>query len=276
MRTDTWAIAMLNGLFRSAAIPRVTNLYLGILLADPVIDGVVEVPTLDTGYARIAIPVADASWTAPADDGTGRMRSSNVSPQTYGTPLLDWGTPWGWGLFAGPLVTDALWFYDIVTGEPRPIFADDIPPGFAAGSLKLSIGDAATDWLETALLNQVLRTATIPKPGAHFVALHSDDPTDIGAANEVTAASYTRVSFPAADASWTVPAVSGGSVVIANAVQALFPEPTDAWGTVRYLSVRDAASGGNAWAQGALGQEKTVNAGDNPPPISIGALTISL
>lgn len=103
------------------------------------------------------------------------------------------------------------------------------------------------------------------RPTAWYVALHTADPTDAGATNEVFGAWYARqaVSFTR-----TLGA-------IANTGAATFPAVTGAGLTVTHITIKDAASGGNTLAVLPQSPSKVFAVGDIPN-IAIGALTFSL
>src|SRR5215218_7848310 len=75
-----------------------TNVYYGLLTADPGSGGV---EIAGGGYARVAIPVNDANWSAPATEGTYRF-VSNLFAVTFGLPTTDWNS----GL---PIPNFAIW-----------------------------------------------------------------------------------------------------------------------------------------------------------------------
>jgi hypothetical protein len=130
------------------------------------------------------------------------------------------------------------------------------------------------NYLETALLNMLYRTATFTKPTNVYVALYTSDPTDADSGTEVTGGSYARVAVSVADASWSAPADNSGSQRITNAGAITFPAPTANWGTVTHFGIRDASSAGNLLHHGALGTSRTINNGDGAPSFAVGALAI--
>lgn len=106
-----------------------------------------------------------------------------------------------------------------------------------------------TNYSETLLLQWLLTATATTRPTAWYVALHTADPTETGAANEVvtgTDADYVRKTLtfanPVADsgqivstvaASWTVDVASGGY-------------------TVTHISIKDALTAGNTLFKGSL------------------------
>ena len=128
---------------------------------------------------------------------------------------------------------------------------------------------AATDYLETRLLDHALGTTTYTKPTTVYVALFTADPTDVaGAGTEISTSgtAYARqvVTFAAA---------SAGSA--ASNVTVTFPTATANWGTVTHLAIVDAATSGNRLFYGPVTTSKVIETGDTFQ-ITSGNLTISL
>lgn len=133
-----------------------------------------------------------------------------------------------------------------------------------------------SDYLETTLLNSVLRGVAFPAmtTGSNYVSLHTADPTDAGTGTEVSGGAYARVAVSRATGSWAAPADNVGSQRTSNVAAVTFPNPTAAWGTVTYFGIFDAITGGNLLYSGALGTSRTIAAGDNAPSFAAGTLTI--
>lgn len=125
---------------------------------------------------------------------------------------------------------------------------------------------SASDYLENALLNHVLRNTAYTQPAGLYVGLFTSDPTDAGTGTEVSGGSYARtaVSFAAA---------SGGTA--ANSANVTFPAATGNWGTVTHIGIYDASTSGNLLFHGAVTTAKQILTGDTFQ-ISTNALTISL
>jgi hypothetical protein len=111
-----------------------------------------------------------------------------------------------------------------------------------------------TNAFETSTLKYLLTTDSVTRPTAWYVGLFTSDPTDTGAAGtEVSGNGYTRkvASFTVTgdtasnSASIEFPAASGGN-----------------WGTVGWIGIMDASSGGNMIIHSALTTAKAINDGD--------------
>jgi hypothetical protein len=124
-----------------------------------------------------------------------------------------------------------------------------------------------TTYLENKLLAHSLGQAAFTMPATVYVGLFTADPTAAGTqTSEVTGGSYARQAV-------TVNAPTNGST--ANSAQIQFPQATAAWGTVAYIGIMDASTGGNMLWQGALATPQTVNNSDTFQ-FTAGSLTVSI
>ena len=121
-------------------------------------------------------------------------------------------------------------------------------------------------YLENALLNHSLKNTAYTQPTALYLALYTSDPTNMDTGTEVSGGSYARqsVAFNAA----SLGATSNTSTVT-------FPVATAGWGTVTYLGIRDASTGGNLLYSGALSVSQTVATG-NQLIFNAGQITATL
>jgi hypothetical protein len=123
-----------------------------------------------------------------------------------------------------------------------------------------------SNYLENALINATLRATTYTSPATVYVSLWTSDPTDAGSGTEVSGGSYSRTSM-------TFAAPSGG--VTSNSADCTFPQATASWGTVGWIGLNDAATGGNLLFHTALDTSKTIDSGDIFK-IATGSLTVTL
>jgi hypothetical protein len=123
-----------------------------------------------------------------------------------------------------------------------------------------------SNYLENALINATLRNTAYTSPTTVYVALYTTDPTDADTGTEVSGNGYARQSV-------TFSAPSNGATSNSAAVE--FPQATGSWGTVAYIGLRDASSGGNLLFHTALDASKTIATGD-VFRIAIGSLTVTL
>ena len=125
-----------------------------------------------------------------------------------------------------------------------------------------------SDFLEVTLLNLSLNGTAWAGMNNPYISLHTADPTDTGTGTEVTGGSYARVasSFGVA---------SGTSGALASNADATFPTATAGWGTVGWIGIWDAVSGGNMLYHSALDAAKTIDSGDIFKIVT-GNLTVTL
>lgn len=123
---------------------------------------------------------------------------------------------------------------------------------------------AASDYLETALLNHVFRNTAYTSPTDVYVALFTNDPGEGDTGTEVTGGSYARQ-----EATFSAP--SSGS--ISNSSDITFADMPST--TVTHFAIYDDVSAGNMLAYGELNSPSTFNAGDDAEFAS-GTLTLSL
>lgn len=123
-----------------------------------------------------------------------------------------------------------------------------------------------SNYLENALINAVLRNTSYTSPSTVYVALYTTDPTDADTGTEVSGNGYARQS---------VAFSSPSNGVTSNSGAVEFPQATGSWGTVAYIGLRDASSGGNLLFHTALDASKSIATGD-VFRIAIGSLTVTL
>jgi hypothetical protein len=123
-----------------------------------------------------------------------------------------------------------------------------------------------SNYLENALVNATLRNTSYTSPATVYVALYTTDPTDADTGTEVAGNGYVRQSV-------TFSAPSDGAT--SNSAVVEFPQATGSWGTIAYIGLRDASSGGNLLYHTALDASKAIATGD-VFRIAIGSLTVTL
>ncbi len=111
-----------------------------------------------------------------------------------------------------------------------------------------------TNAFETSTLQYLLTTDSVTRPTAWYVGLFTSDPTDTGAAGtEVSGFDYARTA-----ATFTV---TGDTATNSSAVE--FPAASGGnWGTIGWIGIMDASSGGNMIIHSALDTAKAINDGD--------------
>lgn len=111
-----------------------------------------------------------------------------------------------------------------------------------------------TNAFETSTLKYLLTTDSVTRPTTWYVGLFTSDPTDTGVAGtEVSGFAYARTS-----ASFTVTADTASN---SSAIE--FPAASGGnWGTIGWIGIMDAASGGNMIIHSALDTAKAIKDGD--------------
>lgn len=136
---------------------------------------------------------------------------------------------------------------------------------------------AASDYLENAVLNHVLRNTAFTQPSGLWVALFNNTSgnaltnLEAGTLTDETVATGTAYARQAV----TFSASSGGSSSTSATVT--FPTATASWGTITHVAIMDNATrgSGNVLFYGAVTTSKTIDTGDTFQ-ITSGNLTVSL
>ena len=123
-----------------------------------------------------------------------------------------------------------------------------------------------SNYLENALINATLRNTSYTSPSVVYLGLYTSDPTDADTGTEVSGGSYARQAI-------TFGAPSNG--VTTNTAAIEFPQATGTWGTVGWIGIEDASTGGNLLYHTALDASKTIATGDIFK-IAIGSLSVTL
>jgi hypothetical protein len=127
-----------------------------------------------------------------------------------------------------------------------------------------------SNYLATALLNEVFRNTAFTGPATVYLALYTSDPTAADTGTEVTGGAYARqvVTFRA-------PAPVGGKETISNSADVVFPIATADWGNVTHIGIRTALTGGNLLYYGPWTAARTILSGDRPR-VLLGSLVLTL
>lgn len=114
-----------------------------------------------------------------------------------------------------------------------------------------------SNYLATALLNQVFRNTNYTRPTTVHVALYTSNPTAADTGQEVTGGAYARQTVM-----FAAPAAVSGVQTIKNSADITFPTATVDWGQVTHIGIRDAATGGNLLYFGALDNPRSILVSD--------------
>jgi hypothetical protein len=109
-----------------------------------------------------------------------------------------------------------------------------------------------TSYTDNKLIDHLLGSGTYTKPASKYVALFIGDPLGSGTEISTVGTAYARQS-----GSFNV-----SSNVATNSANIEYAPATTPWGTINYIAVFDAASGGNMLVSAALSSAKTIGTGD--------------
>lgn len=109
-----------------------------------------------------------------------------------------------------------------------------------------------SNYLENAIGNHVLRNTALTSPTTVYLAVHTADPTETGATDEVSGNNYARKAI-------TFGAPSNG--VFTSNADVVFDQASGSWGTITHCTIWDAVSGGNCLYVGTLTASRSVPTG---------------
>jgi hypothetical protein len=111
---------------------------------------------------------------------------------------------------------------------------------------------AFTSYTDNALLGHLLGSTTYTKPSALYVALFVGNPSSGGTEISTSGSAYARLS-----ATFTI-----ASAVATNTAAIEWAAATSAWGSITWVAIYDAVSGGNQLVTAQLASAKTIGSGD--------------
>jgi len=125
---------------------------------------------------------------------------------------------------------------------------------------------AASNYLENALLNYVLRNVGTPTTATVYLALFTTSPTDADTGTEVSTGAYARqaTAFDAAAAG-----------VTQNTALESFTASGASWGSITHIGIYDAATTGNLLYWAIMTTPRTINDGDTLE-FAAGSVTVTL
>lgn len=106
---------------------------------------------------------------------------------------------------------------------------------------------AFSNFAETQILNNLFRTNGV------YIALYKTNPTDSNTGEEVTGGGYQRQSV-----TFSAPTQVADKGTIANSADINFPVASAEWGTIAFVGVTDATTGGNLLAYQAITNPRAV------------------
>lgn len=125
---------------------------------------------------------------------------------------------------------------------------------------------AASNYLENALLDYVLRNTGTPTSVTVYLALFTTDPTDADTGTEVSTGGYARQAC-------AFDAAAGG--VTQNTALESFTATGASWGSITHIGIYDALTVGNLLYHASMTTPRTINDGDTLE-FAAGAVTVTL
>lgn len=128
-----------------------------------------------------------------------------------------------------------------------------------------------SNYLATALLNQVFRNTAFTRPTTLYLALYTSNPTAADTGQEVSGGAYARqaVTFGAPTSEnypiyhpTTGQLVAVSKQTIKNSNIIVLPTATADWGQITHVGIRDAATGGNLLYFGTLETPRSILTND--------------
>ena len=124
---------------------------------------------------------------------------------------------------------------------------------------------AFTSYTDNALIGHLLGSTTYTKPSSLYVALFIGDPAGSGTEISTSGSAYARIA-----ATFTI-----SSGVATNTAAVEWATATSAWGSITWVAIYDAVTGGNQLVTAQLASAKTISSGD-VLRIPIGQLSVTL
>jgi hypothetical protein len=118
-----------------------------------------------------------------------------------------------------------------------------------------------TSYLQKKLLDHTLGLAAFTMPTTVYASLHTGSPGESGATTfevSTTSSGYGRVAITS-----KMNATDATSGVSSNNAAIAFGPATTDWGTITYVAISDAATGGNMLMYGALTVVQTTPIGES-------------
>lgn len=124
---------------------------------------------------------------------------------------------------------------------------------------------AFTSYTDNKLIDHLLGSNTFTKPSTLYVALFVGNPSSGGTEVSTSGSAYARVT-----STFTI---SSGTATNTAAIE--WATATSSWGTIDWVAIYDASTGGNQLVTAALSSSKTIASGD-VLRIPISSLSVTL
>jgi hypothetical protein len=127
-----------------------------------------------------------------------------------------------------------------------------------------------SNFLATALLNQVFRNTVYTRPTTVYLALYTSDPTAVDTGTEVSGGAYARIAV-----TFGAPAIESSRETIRSTAELVFSIATADWGNITHAGIRDASTAGNLLYYGGILNPRQILTGDRLR-IEAGSIVLTL
>lgn len=235
--------AMIN-LMRGQSIAAPATLYLALFLSNPGDTGTDGTEVSYTGYARQPI-----TFSAPTASGSGLMMQ-NTSLINFEESATSAGTVTYVAVFDS-LTGGNMYLYGQL--DVSLVIQTGVSPVFRAGSIKWIWSGNLTTYYRTQIMNTLRGTNCVGF--SPYIALCNGDPASSG--SEFSGGEYERIAV-----TMSAPAQQqSGTAMSQNIADVLSNISTSNWGTLTYVCIYDAQTGGSAFAAISLGRSYSVPLG---------------
>lgn len=189
--------------------------------------------------------------------------------------------------YSPAILVSAATSQDVATGSLAAQSASLAGAGTSAAAalayLTLPTIAAATQQLQNALVDAIMRGQPFQAPVTWYVALVTQLGDSVTPGREVSGTGYLRqpinaslLNFSGTQGAGSTTASTGTSGSSSNNVAITFGNAGTNWGTIIGYEFWDQATGGNRWLAGKLANALTINTGDPTRGFAIGALSVSI
>lgn len=235
--------------------------YLGLFLTSPGESGA-GTEVSGGAYARQAV-----TFGTPVESSAGVQSIYNNASITFPTATQAWGTITYVALLDALTGGNMLAYIQLQTPK-NAIVGSTI--SFIAGELRVDATAQFTTYYKQAALN-LIRGTSISAITNVYLSAHTADPGEGGGfSNEVVASPYVRQAVV-----FGAPAEQGnGNMQMSNNADVNFPQVGSVgWGTIAYIGLCDALSGGNMLLRAAASPNVTLADGDRLT-LAVGTFTV--
>lgn len=238
--------------------------------------------SVDAGSGTLTTSIPLAGTGSSTDSSTGSLlasvlqtaptlnRNSGLGTLTAATHLVGTGNQTNVGAA-------------LMSGTQIPMAGSGSSTNAAVASLTIPTVLAASQQMQNALIDAIIRGQPIAWPADWYVALVTQLGDTVTSGVEVTGGNYLRSHIAASLANFsgtqgpgTTAASVGSSGLSSNNIAISYSAPTTDWGAIVGYEFWDAPGAGNRWLSGKLGAAVTIHSGDGARSFPIASLSVSI